>query len=354
MSQLELLGWCSFFAAQLEDHEKARSGEPGRVTGDYGQELAVAVAAGEVTAAPRPPGAGATRPTVGDWVLVAPGGPRGLRHVDRVLRRRSALVRKVAGAVTAEQVLAANVDVVFIVMGLDGDANARRLERWTAAIWESGAEPVVLLNKADLATDAEAWLAAAAAAAPGVAAHLVSAATGEGAAVVGDLLAGARTGALVGSSGVGKSTLVNRLLGADRQRTASVRAHDHRGRHTTSSRELFSLPGGGCLIDGPGIRELQLWTGDDGLEAAFADVAALAAGCRFRDCRHAGEPGCAVATAVADGRVAAERVASFHKLRREIASLAARQDGLARQEERRRWRAIHKSMRHLPPKGGGH
>jgi ribosome biogenesis GTPase len=351
MNQLELLGWCSFFAAQIEGHDEAPACEPGRVTGDYGQELAVAVAAGEITAAQRRPGSGAMRPTVGDWVLAAPGGPRGLHRIDRLLTRRSALVRKAAGAVTAQQELAANVDLVFIVMGLDGDANARRLERWTAAVWECGAEPVVLLNKADLAADANAWLGAAAAAAPGVAAYLVSAVTGEGAAIIGELLVGGRTGVLVGSSGVGKSTLVNRLLGAERQRTAAVRGHDHGGRHTTSSRELFALPGGGCLIDGPGIRELQLWAGDEGLDAAFADIATLAAGCRFRDCRHDGEPGCTVATAVAAGRLAAERVASYHKLERELASLAARQDGLARQEERRRWRAIHKSMRHLPPKG---
>jgi len=210
---------------------------------------------------------------------------------------------------------------------------------------------VVLLNKADVAEDAAAWLGAATAAAPGVPVHLVSAATGAGVGVIGEFLTGDRTGVLVGSSGVGKSTLINRLLGGDRQRIAPVRTSDHRGRHTTASRELFRLPGGGCLIDGPGIRELQLWCADDGLDAAFADIAALAEGCRFRDCRHDAEPGCAVAAAVAGGRLAGERLAGFHKLRRELASLAARQDGLARQEERRRWRAIHKSMRHLPPKG---
>jgi ribosome biogenesis GTPase len=352
MSQLELLGWCSFFAAQIEDHERAPGCEPGRVVGDYGQELAVALAAGEVTAAQRPGADQSQRATVGDWVLAAAGGPRGLHRVDRVLDRRSALVRKAAGAATAPQLLAANVDLVFIVMGLDGDANLRRLERWAAAVWESGAAPAVLLNKADIADDAAAWLGAAVSAAPGVPVHLVSAATGAGTAVIDELLAGGRTGVLVGSSGVGKSTLVNRLLGDGRQRTAAVRAHDRRGRHCTTARELFVLAAGGCLIDGPGIRELQLWSGDDGLDAAFADIAALAAGCRFRDCRHLSEPGCAVAAAVAAGHLDAARVASYHKLARELASLAARQDGLARQEERRRWRAIHKSMRHLPPKGG--
>jgi len=350
MNRLEPLGWSGHFAAQIADDGRCPTGAPGRVTGDYGQEITVALAAGEVTAAQRPAAAGVVRPTVGDWVIAAPDGPRQLHRIAGVLVRRSALVRKVAGAVTAEQVLAANVDVVFVVMGLDGDANVRRLERWTAAVWESGAEPVALLNKADIVDDAAAILADCAAAAPGVTLHVVSAATGEGVSAISAHLAGHRTGVLVGSSGAGKSTLVNRLLGADRQRVAAVRAHDHRGRHTTTARELFLLPGGGCLIDGPGIRELQLWSGDEGLDATFADIAELAAGCRFRDCRHAGEPGCAVAAAVAAGTLDAARVASYHKLARELAALAARQNGLARQEERRRWRAIHKSMRRMPPR----
>jgi ribosome biogenesis GTPase len=156
---------------------------------------------------------------------------------------------------------------------------------------------------------------------------------------------------LLGSSGVGKSTLVNHLLGETRQRTRAVRDSDHRGRHTTATRELFALPGGGALIDGPGIRELQLWAAENGVAAAFADIAELAAACRFRDCRHAGEPGCAVAHAVAAGRLAAERVAGFHKLRRELASLASRQSGAAAREEKRRWRTIHKTMRRMPVRG---
>jgi len=350
MNRLELLGWSSFFATQIDNHLRTPGSEAGRVTADYGQELTVALAAGEVAAAPSPRLAEGPRATVGDWVLAAPGGPRGLHRIDRVLTRRSALVRKAAGAATAQQALAANVDLVFIVMGLDGDANVRRLERWVAAVWESGAAPVVLLNKADIAEDAAAWLAAAVDAAPGAAVHLVSAVTGAGVAVIGELLGGGRTGVLVGSSGVGKSTLVNLLLGDARQRIAAVRARDHRGRHCTTTRELFVLAGGGCLIDGPGIRELQLWSDDGGLDAAFADIAALATECRFRDCRHDGEPGCAVAAAVAAGRLDAARVRSFHKLRREIASLAARREGAARQEERRRWRIIHKSMRRMPPR----
>jgi ribosome biogenesis GTPase len=352
MIDLEQLGWSGFFAQQIAGNDNG--GEPGRVVADHGQEVIVALAAGDAAAAQRAASAESQRAAVGDWVLAAPDGPRGLHRIVRVLDRRSMLARKVAGAVTAEQVLAANVDVVLVVMGLDGDANPRRLERWTAAVWESGAEPVVLLNKADIADNAAAALAAASAAAPGVAVHLVSAATGAGTEVVGELLArGHRTGVLVGSSGAGKSTLVNRLLGDARQRVAAVRAHDHRGRHTTTARELFALPCGGCLIDGPGIRELQLWSDGDGLDTAFADIAALAADCRFRDCRHAGEPGCAVAAAVAAGALAAERVSSFHKLVRELTSLAARRDGLARLEEKKRWRPIHRAMRKLPDKRGG-
>jgi ribosome biogenesis GTPase len=348
---LEQLGWSGFFSQQIAGNDS--DGAPGRVVVDHGQQVTIATAAGEVVAAQRAPAAGTPRAAAGDWVLAAPDGPRGLHRIVRLLARRSALARKVAGAVTAEQVLAANVDAVLVVMGLDGDANVRRLERWTAAVWESGAEPVVLLNKADIADDAAGMLAEASAAAPGVAVHLVSAVTGDGVEVVGELLArGHRTGVLVGSSGAGKSTLVNRLLGDARQRVAAVRAHDRRGRHTTTVRELFVLPGGGCLIDGPGIRELQLWSGGDGLDAAFADIAALAAGCRFRDCRHAGEPGCAVAAAVAAGTLDAGRVASLHKLERELAALAARRNGLARLEERRRWRPIHRAMRRMPPRSG--
>jgi ribosome biogenesis GTPase / thiamine phosphate phosphatase len=345
MSRLELLGWSSYFSAQIS--EMAPACEPGRVIADFGAEARVAIASGEATAALLPDAAGATRPTVGDWVVLSPGGPRGRHRVVRTLSRRSALVRKVAGAVTAAQVLAANVDVVFVVMGLDGDASARRLERWTAAVWESGAEPVVLLNKADVPGDTAAALAEAAAAAPGVAVHLVSALDGRGIEAITDALAGERTGVLVGSSGVGKSTLINRLLGDRRQPTATVRRGDHRGRHTTTARELFLLPGGGALIDGPGIRELQLWDAGDGVAAAFADIAELAAACRFRDCRHAGEPGCAVGAAVAAGALAAERVAGYLKLRREVAALAARQSGAAAREEKRRWRIIHKAMRRM-------
>jgi ribosome biogenesis GTPase len=346
MQRLEQYGWCSHFSRQIES--ATHTGEPGRVVGVFGV-LRVATAGGDVDAVP-PSRWSNTTATVGDWVLAAPGGPRGMHRVTTVLERRTALVRKVAGAVTAPQALAANVDVVLVVMGLDGDANARRTERWVAAIRESGAEPVVLLNKADVAADAPAALREIEAAAPGVDIHLVSALDGRGMEAVQRALAPGRTGVLVGSSGAGKSTLVNRLLGDERQRTATVRAHDHRGRHTTTSRELFLLADGGCLIDGPGIRELQLWGAAGGLDAAFSDVAALAAACRFRDCRHAGEPGCAVAAAVASGALDPGRLHGYHKLHREIESLAARQDGLARQEERRRWRIIHKSMRRLPPR----
>ena len=286
-------------------------------------------------------------PAVGDWVAV-----RAARAVTAViaavLPRRSAFVRKVAGETTEEQVVAANVDTVLLVTGLDGDYNLRRIERYLAAAWESGAGPVVVLNKTDLAGDLDLRLAEVGAAAPGVAIVALSALTGRGIEALGPWLAPGRTVALLGSSGAGKSTLVNALLGAERQPTAPVRADDSRGRHVTTRRELVPLPGGALLLDTPGMRELQLWGGEEGLDGAFPDVAALAALCRFRDCGHAAEPGCAVRAAVETGALDASRLESWHKLGRELRSLMVRQDARARAAEKSKWKAIIKSMKRHP------
>jgi ribosome biogenesis GTPase len=262
----------------------------------------------------------AVTPVVGDWVAVRPGGA-----VEKVLPRRGAFTRRAAGEADAEQVLAANVDVAFLVMGLDRDYNLRRLERYLALTRGSGARAVIVLSKADLSGDLHARVAeveAVAGGAPVLPARLLEAAP---AGLAGHLGRG-RTAVLLGSSGAGKSTLLNRLLGGEVQRTGAVRAADDRGKHTTTQRQLFFVPGGGMVIDSPGLREIQLWDADEALPAAFDDIEALAAGCRFRDCAHGREPGCAVRDAVSP-----DRLASYHKLRREVEHAAARQ----RDRERR-------------------
>jgi ribosome biogenesis GTPase len=284
-------------------------------------------------------------PAVGDWVALRPPDD-GPAVILAVLPRRTAFVRRAAGDRSCAQVLAANVDSVFLVMGLDGDFNLRRVERALVLAWESGAEPVVLLNKADLCPDVGLRRAEVEAVAPGVPVRVIAARSGEGLDTLAPWLVPGRTVALLGSSGVGKSTLVNRLLGREKQKTGEVLGPDQRGRHTTACRELILLPGGALLLDTPGLRELQLWSDGAGLEAAFEDVQDLAASCRFTDCRHASEPGCAVRAAVEEGRLDAGRLGSFRKLQAELRALEIREDPLKRREERGRWKAIHKSLRH--------
>jgi ribosome biogenesis GTPase / thiamine phosphate phosphatase len=241
-------------------------------------------------------------------------------------------------------VVAANVDVVFLVGAFGADLNVRRLERYLAAGWESGADPVIVLNKSDLADDLAGATAEVEAIAFGVPVHAVSAADGTGLEGLARHLEGNRTAALLGSSGVGKSSLVNRLLGSERQDVADLRA-DGRGRHTTTYRELIPLPGGGLLLDTPGMRELGLWDADEGIDQAFADVAALAADCRFSDCAHEGEPGCAVLAAVEGGRLPTERLESYRKLLRELQHLEVKGDPRALAEARKHRRRFARSLR---------
>jgi ribosome biogenesis GTPase len=263
-------------------------------------------------------------PAVGDWVALQleDGGATAL--VWEVLPRRSAFSRKASGKRDVEQVVAANVDVVLVMAGLDGDLNVRRLERYLAATWQSGARPVVLLNKADLCSDLDAALAEVAVVASGAPVHVLSALEGVGLACVHRYLAPGVTLALLGSSGVGKSTLLNALLSAQVQDTAAVRESDNRGRHTTTRRELFALPGGALVIDTPGMRELHLWRAHGGLAQAFPEVAEVAQGCRFNDCRHVSEPGCAVRAAQDAGELDGARVASYSKLKAELEAIEAR------------------------------
>jgi ribosome biogenesis GTPase len=350
---LSNLGWTSELAFQFQTHA-ARGLVPARVVrGDRDRCLVLTaggVRAAEVTGRFRHDAQTPSEfPSVGDWVAVQLPNGDGVAAIHAVLPRRSAFVRRAAGEATAGQVVAANVDVVFLVAGLDGDFNPRRIERYVAAAWDSGAEPVLVLNKLDLADDPEGRIAGVKALAPGVPVVAVSALDRTGIDALAPWLTVGRTVALLGSSGVGKSTLANALLGEERQATGAVREDDARGRHTTTHRELIVLRSGALLLDTPGMRELGLWSGDgEGLSEAFADLVALAGRCRYRDCGHDAEPGCAVRRAVADGSLAAERLESWHKLQRELHWLAIRQDQRLRAAEQSKWKAIHKSMKHHP------
>jgi ribosome biogenesis GTPase / thiamine phosphate phosphatase len=339
------LGFGPALAAEFEPH--AETGlAPGRVAVEHRGALVLLTGEGEVWAGI--PGRLRHRaaspldlPAVGDWVAYRRGAQDDRAVVEAVMPRRTAFVRKTAGFESVEQVVAANVDVVFCVTSLVDDLNARRLERYLTLSWESGAEPVVVLTKADLCADVAGAVAEVSGVTFGVPMHAVSAVTGEGVGELAAHLAGGRTAALVGSSGVGKSTLVNRLCGSERLATAAVRS-DGRGRHTTTHRELVALDAGGCLIDTPGMRELVLWDAEEGLDRAFEDVDELAVGCRFNDCEHRTEPGCAVREAISSGALDAARLDSYRHLQRELRYLEVRHDARARSEERKRWMAAGK------------
>jgi ribosome biogenesis GTPase len=341
VSVLGSLGYDSFFEGQLSAEERA-SLRVGRAVADRGRRLLVRFEDGErLVTLPGRLRATAEAPVVGDFVVAAPGGEP---VVSRVLARRSQLSRGAPGRATLEQPIVANVDLVLIVNGLDAGVNPRRIERTLAAVYASGAEPAVLLTKLDLEDDPDAALEEARAAAQTARVLAVSATTGAGVDDVRALLAPGLTGVFVGPSGAGKSTLVNALLGADVQATAEVRGWDARGRHKTTGRRLFPLPGGGAVIDGPGIRELKLWD-PEGIEGAFEDVARLAAGCRFRDCAHEDEPGCAVLAAVEEGRLDPDRLDSLQKLQAEARAAEARRGGAEARAEKQRWRAVSKEIR---------
>jgi ribosome biogenesis GTPase len=347
---LAALGWGPELAAALLDARVDPEQVPARVVAvDRGSWLVAAPGRPETRAVV----AGRARyraddaaalPVVGDWVTLAGlGEGDGTARITAVLPRLTWFARLDPNG-AGEQVLAANLDTIWVVASLEAEPSLRRIERILAMAWEGGAQPVVVLNKADLHPDLRGVTGAVEAVAPGVPVVAVSARTGQGLDALGDWLGPGRTLALIGPSGVGKSSLANRLLGTERQVTAATRG-DGRGRHTTTRRELVRLPGGALLIDTPGLRTVLLGLAGDGLERVFAEVDELAAGCRFADCAHAGEPGCAVAAAVADGSLDPERLDAWHKLARERAWLQARDDPLARAVRGRHWRAITKSMR---------
>jgi ribosome biogenesis GTPase len=313
-------GWDDAWAAAFE--AAAQPGQlPARVIAQHRGSWLLATEAGESHASAtgrfRHQADKGDLPAVGDWVACVPSPHQGDSRIDAVLPRRSTFLRRAAGSRVAAQIVAANVDTLFVATSLNGDLNPRRLERYVAMGRESGAEPVVLLTKADLVEDAG-DVATRLADELHVAVVALSARTGQGLQDVARWFAPARTLALVGSSGVGKSTLLNRLAGEELMVTREIREDDARGRHTTSHRELFKLPGGSLMLDTPGMRELGLWDAEEGIDETFAEIVELAARCRFRDCTHRQEPGCAVAAAVRAGQLAEKRVRSYLRLAREL------------------------------------
>jgi ribosome biogenesis GTPase / thiamine phosphate phosphatase len=348
--QLVELGWNDEREQQFAPFSTKADVRPGRVAIEFNHNYRLYVDGDEIEAiaAGRLKHRAESRselPAVGDWVAVRKRPEEDRGSIQAILPRHSKFSRKVAGNVTDEQVVAANVDVVFLVMALDNDFSVRRMERYVILARESGAAPVVLLTKPDLSQEVPAQVAEVQAVAGELPIHVLSPKRDEGIDQVRQYLRRGRTGALLGSSGVGKSTIINRLIGSDRLRTRDVRESDSKGRHTTTHRELVKLPEGGLIIDTPGMRELQLWDVGEAVKETFEDIETLATECHFTDCRHREEPRCAVKAAVADGRLSASRLESYHKLQDELAHLATQQDERARLEEKRQSKVMNKALR---------
>jgi ribosome biogenesis GTPase / thiamine phosphate phosphatase len=343
--KLQDLGWNEFFADAFRPYENDNL-IPARVSARHHGPCELMTELGPLGGVPAGRLADHELPAVGDWVAVRPLDGERKAVIEAVLPRRSAFTRKEPLRRTVVQVVAANVDTVFLVTAFGSDLNPRRIERYLTAAWDSGATPVIVVNKLDLSVDPAGELAAVETVSMGVPIVAVSASTGDGLDGLEPHLTPGHTIALLGSSGVGKSTLVNRLAGRELFETGELRA-DGRGRHTTSHRELVPLPSGALLIDTPGMRELQLWADEEALDSTFGEIAELAAACRFSDCAHEQEPGCAIKAALADGSLPTERWSSYRKLQRELRALEIRKDARlqseARKEIKRRQRRMRKS-----------
>lgn len=345
---IDQYGWSDALARDFEPH--ARAGHaPGRVIVQRRGAYVVATDEGELRAKPsgrllheaREAGA----PVVGDWVALTMNLAERSATIHAILPRRTAFVRRAADSVQTLQVIAANIDVAFVVTSMNADFNPRRLERYLAAAWQSGARPVVLLTKSDLSDQPQALADEVAALAAGCPVIAVSARQGVGLDALRGQIAPGETCVLIGSSGVGKSTLVNVLSGEELMATQKIRETDARGRHTTSHRELILLPGGGLILDTPGIREVGLIDAEEGLGVVFDDIERLAEQCRFRDCGHANEPGCAVRGALESGALDPDRWASFQKLGLELAAVESKAERIAKDAERRRQLTLQKAYR---------
>jgi ribosome biogenesis GTPase len=347
--EMSELGYTETWSTQFEQH--ASEGlVPGRVIRVDRGACVVAAATGVSRAKPAARLLKSARgpldlPAVGDWVGLSFSDDLAVSQIEVILERASALTRGDPGRHSEVQVLAANVDVVFVVHPISGEPKLRRIERELALAWDSGTVPVVILTKADLAKNPDAALEAVEAIALGVGVHAVNALAGDGVETLRRYISGNRTAVLIGPSGAGKSTLINSLLGERRQATSEVRVSDGRGRHTTVARELILVPGGGVVIDTPGLRTLGLTGSEQGIASTFPDIERFAQACRYRDCTHTGEPGCAVLEAVNTGQISSERLESYHKLIREAQVAAARTDENLRREEKRRSKNMSKLIK---------
>ncbi|MBE0480531.1 MAG: ribosome small subunit-dependent GTPase A [Dehalococcoidia bacterium] len=343
---LRELGWNSFFEEHFE-LMKLPGSVPARVISESKGSYQVHSQYGELTAKMAGKmryraGVGNMYPAVGDWVVIRPLVKEQKGTIHAVLPRKSRFSRKVAGERTEEQVVSANVDTVFIVSSLDGgrNLNLRRIERYLTLAWSSGATPVIVLNKVDLCPDFVVRIRDVEAVAPGISIHPVSAKERIGLDELRNYLARGHTVAFLGSSGVGKSALINALLGVEKQKIGEVRDNDRMGRHTTSKRELILLPAGGMVIDTPGMREIQMWAGDEDLQGTFSDIETLARRCRFNDCSHNAESGCAVKASIDRGELDPARLENYRKLQNELTYLASREEHSTRLHEKTKWKKI--------------